>query len=175
MESCCSVRLWEYQFPHVLPTGHQSLSILFYPARKTPHCGRTTPPSYAKWWFCIFQQRVWPLEIRWSTMVAFTLYTLKKLYSSVWKTEGRTTCSRRVGRSFIDFTLATKKSTSLYIKWHIYPRLQYRYAVSLRYYRARPGDATFRWIYRISFNDNCTLHRCIYKSPSLDTPRLTNL
>ena len=31
--------------------------FLYY---STPHCGRTTLPSYIKWWSCIFRERVWP-------------------------------------------------------------------------------------------------------------------
>ena len=103
---------------------HQSLSILLYVAPKTPHCGRTTPPSCTEWWSCIFWERVWPLEIQRSDMVAFTLRALKKLYSSVWKTEGRT-CSKRLERSFIDLSLRSAQiSTSLYIEWYIYHHLQ---------------------------------------------------
>ena len=45
-----------------LPTRHQCLSILLYVARKTSHCGRTMPPSFIKWWSCIFRERVWPLK-----------------------------------------------------------------------------------------------------------------
>jgi hypothetical protein len=41
-----------------LPTRHQILSLLLYAARKTPHCGRTTPPSYIKWCSYIFRKRV---------------------------------------------------------------------------------------------------------------------
>ena len=97
-----------------LPTTHQYLSILLYVSRKTLHCGRTVPPSCAKWWSCMFRERVWPFKIKWSAMDASTLLSLKNLYSSVWKFEGRSTCSKRLGRSFIDLTFFN----SLFIKWH---------------------------------------------------------
>ena len=104
---------------------------------------------------------------------------LKILYSSVWKTEERTTCFRRLGRSLIDFffkiaqTPIFQSTLYTYIKWHIYRRLQLPWSAIIRHYRARPGEATIRWIIsRSPSNARYTLHRCIYKLPSFNTPRL---
>ena len=66
-----------------LPTGHQSLSILLYVARKTSHCGRITPPSCTKWWSCIFRERFGPLATKWSAVVAFTLHSGGFLYEKL--------------------------------------------------------------------------------------------
>ena len=111
-----------------VPTGHESLSILLHVARNTPHRGRTTPPGCIKRWSFVFREWVRPLAKRWSAMVASTLFSFKILSFFVWKTEGRTTCSRRLGHSFIDFAFKNDEiyteSPSLYIKWHIYCRLQ---------------------------------------------------
>ena len=104
-------------------------------------------------------------------MVASTIRYFKILFSSVWKFEGRTTCSRRLGHSFIIDVALTKTqippdSASLYIKWHIYRRLQSPWIGFLRHYRTRRyvGWLPFR---RRPFTDYArwyTLHRCIYTS-----------
>ena len=145
-----------------LPTRNNRLSILLYLARKTSDCWRTTPPSYIKWWSCIFRERAWPLEIRWSTMVAFTFQCLK-MHSSVWKIEGRKTCFRRLGHSFIEFYKSAQISTNLYIKRPIYRRLQKNRPGFYHHYQASHGVATIQWIIsRLSFNAfNNALHRCI--------------
>ena len=113
----------------VLPTGHKSLSILLHTARKTSHRRRTAPPSNIKWSY-VFREWVGPLANRWSAMVASNLCSLKISFCSVWKPEGRSTYSGRLGHNFVDF--AHKKADllpdSLFvytgIKWHIYHRLQ---------------------------------------------------
>ena len=60
----------------------------------------------------IFQEWVGPLDTKWSAMVASTFYSFKKSFSSVWKTEVRSTCSRRLTQ------LSPASSLYLYIKWH---------------------------------------------------------
>ena len=87
----------------ILPTRHESLSILLHVARKTSHRWRTTPPSYIKWWSCVFRKWIGPLANRWSAMVASTLCSFKILSSFLWKTEGRTIGSRWLGQSSADF------------------------------------------------------------------------
>ena len=86
-------------------TRHESLPILLHAARKTPHRGRTTPPSCTKWWSCVFREWIGPLATKWSAMVASTLFFFKILFSSVWQTTGRSTCFRQLGQSFIVFAL----------------------------------------------------------------------
>ena len=125
-----------------VPTGHESLSILLYCTRKTSHRGRTTPPSCIKWWFYVFRKWVRPLANKWSAMVAFILYPFKTLFSSVWKTKRRTTCSRRLTRSFSFKTpQLSPELTSLYIKWHIYRRFRWRVDF-LRHYQTGRKAAT---------------------------------
>ena len=112
----------------LLPTGSESLSILLHVTNQTPHRGRATPPSCIKWWSCVFWERVGPHAIKWSAMDPSTLFYFKILSSSVWKTEGRSVYSGRLGRSFLDFPLKkypiSPESLTLYIQWHVYCRLQ---------------------------------------------------
>ena len=56
------------------PPDTKAFSILLDVARKTPHLRGTTPTSYIKWWCCVFRERVRPLAIRWSAMVACTSF-----------------------------------------------------------------------------------------------------
>ena len=131
-----------------LPTRYERLSILLHVTRKTSHRRRTTSPSCIKWQSYVFREWVGPLANKWSAMVASTLFTSKIFFFTVWKIEGRRTCSRRLGQSFIDFPLNKTEiwpeSTSLYIKWHFYHRLQLRTVGFLRHHRTRCGEAKYR-------------------------------
>ena len=114
---------------------------------KNPHRGRTTSPSCIKWSSCVFREWVGPLANKWSAKVSSALFSYKISSCSVWETEGRTTCFRRPGHSFIDFALQTTNqlspdSSSLFIKWHIYRRFRYVYWEFPCHYRTRRGGPT---------------------------------
>ena len=70
------------------------------------------------------------------------LLTFKTFSLFVWKTEGRSIYSRRLGQSLGGFAPKKILSTELpwYIKWHIYCRLQYLRIEFLHHYRTRSGE-----------------------------------
>ena len=139
---------YDERLTRVLPTWHESLSLLLYCTRKTSHRGRTSAPSCIKWWSYVFRKWVGPLSNKWSNMDASTLCSLKSLSSSVWKTE-RWSYSGRLGQSIIYF--ARKKipfspdSPFLYITWHLYCRLQYNSFKFFFHYRIRHKITTIPW------------------------------
>ena len=78
----------------------------------------------------------------------------------------------RLGYSFIGFSLDNASilhEPPLYIKWPIYRRLQWLSDTFLHHYRTRRGEDMIQKK-KISIVVKCTgtLHRCIYKSPSLE-------
>jgi hypothetical protein len=83
----------------------------------------------------------------------------------------------RLGQSSADFAPSKVKLwpefklNSLYIKWHIYRRLEQGFFDVISHYRRRRGESKKRKIVCGSaWNVHVyTLHRCIHKSPSLDT------
>ena len=122
-------------------------------------------------------------SFQWSAMITSTLRrslrALKILYSSVRKTEVRTTCSRRLGRTFssniVHWQILWRSISFLYIKRHIYRRLQWTWSVFHRHYGARHGGATISWTILRRSSKPKLPYRCIYKPPSLDTLRLMNM
>ena len=72
-----------------------------------------------------------------------SLFSVSKHYTPLYeKTEGRKTCLRRLGHSFIDFYKSAQMSTNLYIKRPIYRQLRKNRPGFYHHYPASHGVAT---------------------------------
>ena len=126
---------------------YQCLSILHCAIGKTPNCRRAAHASDFKRRSCVFRKRFRPLASEWSSLVTATFHYIKTFFTPLRKTEGGSTCSRRLGLYFIDSpwknTPIFSQSNSLYIKWHIYHRPQWRLSGFFSHHRTRHGDTSF--------------------------------